>query len=130
MQAHSVGMFRAKSAICEALKAVYGDRLKAVYDKSSGTAPFKAGLELVDGYLWKADGYVASDIAYVVNEAATIAAFNHEDITQELLIKTIEGIKPSVNKELLKEYEEMRDKMEGISRTNSLPRVGFNPVNS
>ena len=83
-----------------------------------------------DALAEKADGYVASDIAYVVNEAATIAAFNHEDITQELLIKTIEGIKPSVNKELLKEYEEMRDKMEGISRTNSLPRVGFNPVNS
>ena len=74
----------------------------------------------------KADGYVASDIAYVVNEAATIAAFNHENITQELLCKTIEGIKPSINKELLKEYEEMRDKMEGISRANALPRVGFN----
>jgi len=73
----------------------------------------------------KAEGYVASDIAYVVNEAATIAAFNREDITQELLVKTIEGIKPSVNKDLLKEYEEMRDKMEGISRTNNLPRVGF-----
>ena len=75
----------------------------------------------------KADGYVASDIAYVVNEAATIAAFNHENITQELLIKTIEGIKPSISKELLKEYEEMRSKMEGISRANSLPRVGFKP---
>ena len=73
----------------------------------------------------KADGYVASDIAYVVNEAATIAAFNREEITQELLIKTIEGIKPSINKDLLKEYEEMRDKMEGITRTNALPRVGY-----
>ena len=73
----------------------------------------------------KADGYVASDIAYVVNEAATIAAFNHENITQELLCKTIEGIKPSINKDLLKEYEEMRDKMDGISRTNALPRIGF-----
>ena len=48
MQAHSVGMFRAKKQICEALKKVYGDSLKAVYDKSSGTAPFKAGLELID----------------------------------------------------------------------------------
>ena len=73
----------------------------------------------------KADGYVASDIAYVVNEAATIAAFNHETITQELLIKTIEGIKPSISKELLDEYQQMRSQMEGISRTNSLPRVGF-----
>lgn len=53
LQAHSVGMFRAKKQICEALRAVYGDSLKAVYDKSSGTAPFKAGLDLVDGYLYR-----------------------------------------------------------------------------
>lgn len=57
MQAHSVGMFRAKKQICEALKKVYGDSLKAVYDKSSGTAPFKAGLDLIDGYIYKAEGF-------------------------------------------------------------------------
>ena len=53
IQAHSVGMFRAKKQICEALQKVYGPALKAVYDKSSGTAPFKAGLELVDGYMYR-----------------------------------------------------------------------------
>lgn len=58
IQAHSVGMFRAKKQICEALKEVYGDSLKAVYDKSSGTAPFKAGLELIDGYLYRKEGFV------------------------------------------------------------------------
>ncbi|MGM9747353.1 MAG: class I SAM-dependent rRNA methyltransferase [Candidatus Cryptobacteroides sp.] len=57
MQAHSVGMFRAKKQICEALKKIYGDSLKAVYDKSSGTAPFKAGLELIDGYLYRREDY-------------------------------------------------------------------------
>lgn len=57
MQAHSVGMFRAKKQICEALVAVYGEELKAVYDKSSGTAPFKAGLELIDGYLYRRSGF-------------------------------------------------------------------------
>ena len=61
LQAHSVGMFRAKNAIAEALREVYGGTLKAVYDKSSGTAPFKAGLELVDGYLWKAPGFDADE---------------------------------------------------------------------
>ena len=66
LQAHSVGMFRAKAAICAALQEVYGPALKAVYDKSSGTAPFKAGLDLVDGYLWKADGF--SDDEQVVLE--------------------------------------------------------------
>ena len=53
LQAHSVGMFRARKQISEALTDVYGDALKAVYDKSSGTAPFKAGLDLVDGYLYR-----------------------------------------------------------------------------
>ena len=57
MQAHSVGMFRAKKQISEALRKVYGDDLKAVYDKSSGTAPFKAGLELIDGYMYRRDGF-------------------------------------------------------------------------
>ena len=67
MQAHSVGMFRAKAAIAEALREVYGEELKAVYDKSSGTAPFKAGLELVDGYLWKADGFQDDERAVLEN---------------------------------------------------------------
>ena len=67
LQAHSVGMFRAKNAICEALKTVYGERLKAVYDKSSGTAPFKAGLDLVDGYLWKAPGLEADEQTVLEN---------------------------------------------------------------
>ena len=67
MQAHSVGMFRAKMQICEALQTVFGDRLKAVYDKSSGTAPFKAGLELIDGYLYKAPGFEASETVVLEN---------------------------------------------------------------
>lgn len=57
MQAHSVGMFRAKKQIADALVKIFGDKLKAVYDKSSGTAPFKAGLELVDSYLYKKEGF-------------------------------------------------------------------------
>ncbi len=67
MQAHSVGMFRAKTAICEALKSVFGDSLKAVYDKSSGTAPFKAGLDLVDGYIYKADGFTDDEQVVLEN---------------------------------------------------------------
>ena len=66
MQAHSVGMFRAKKQICEALQKVYGPELKAVYDKSSGTAPYKAGLELIDGYLYRCEGF--SDDEQVVLE--------------------------------------------------------------
>ena len=67
LQAHSVGMFRAKGQICEALQKIYGESLKAVYDKSSGTAPFKAGLDLVDGYLWQAPGFEAKEQAVLEN---------------------------------------------------------------
>ncbi len=66
MQAHSVGMFRAKKQISEALQAVYGSDLKAVYDKSSGTAPYKAGLELIDGYMYRREDF--SDDEQVVLE--------------------------------------------------------------
>ena len=66
MQAHSVGMFRAKKQISDALQKVYGESLKAVYDKSSGTAPFKAGLELIDGYMYRREDF--SDDEQVVLE--------------------------------------------------------------
>ena len=71
------------------------------------------------------DGYVASDIAYVVNEAAMIAAFKNENITQELMEKTISNIHSSVRKDTLKTFEEIREKMEGIEQGNSLPHIGF-----
>ena len=67
MQAHSAGMFRSKNRICDALKEVFGDELKAVYDKSSGTAPFKAGLDLVDGYLYRAPGFEAGESTVLEN---------------------------------------------------------------
>ncbi len=67
LQAHSVGMFRSKKQIADALKRVYGDSLKAVYDKSSGTAPFKAGLELIDGYLYKSEGFDCPELTVLEN---------------------------------------------------------------
>ena len=67
MQAHSVGMFRAKKQISDALQKVYGPELKAVYDKSSGTAPYKAGLELIDGYLYQRDGFSDDEQTVVEN---------------------------------------------------------------
>ena len=67
MQAHSAGMFRAKNQIADALVKIYGDSLKAVYDKSSGTAPFKAGLDLVDGYLYKRPDFNEDELVVLEN---------------------------------------------------------------
>lgn len=60
MQAHSAGMFISRDLIKEALRHCYGARLLAVYDKSEGTAPFKAGLELGDDYLFKEPSFDGS----------------------------------------------------------------------
>lgn len=55
VQCHSVGMFRSREAICNAIRELYGSRIRAIYDKSSQTVPFKAGLDAVDGTLWGDD---------------------------------------------------------------------------
>ena len=51
MQMHSVGMYLIREELTKALKEVLGDKLKAVYDKSEKTLPFKAEIEPKDGYL-------------------------------------------------------------------------------
>lgn len=67
MQAHSAGMFRAAKQISSALQDIFGGSLKAVYNKSAHTAPFKAGLELIDGYLYKAPGFDAPELEVCEN---------------------------------------------------------------
>jgi 23S rRNA (cytosine1962-C5)-methyltransferase len=52
IQAHTVGMYLSRQIIAEALKVIYEDRLISIYDKSSATVPFKAGLNAIDGYLY------------------------------------------------------------------------------
>lgn len=71
------------------------------------------------------DGYIASDIAFMTNDAAMTAAFTHAKITQALLEQVIKETQPSVSRELLRSYEDMREKMDGVERRNSLPRMGF-----
>jgi len=52
VQMHSVGMYLIQEILVEALKEVLGDRLKAVYNKSEGSLPFKANLNPVNDYVW------------------------------------------------------------------------------
>ncbi len=59
VQCHTVGMFLAKESIVDALCDVYGGKLTAVYDKSSQTVPYNAGLDATDGYLFGSDSHPA-----------------------------------------------------------------------
>ena len=52
VQCHSVGMYHSRSHIAEAIREAYGNRIEAIYDKSSQTLPYKAELGAIDGYLW------------------------------------------------------------------------------
>ncbi len=50
VQMHSVGMFLIKDTIDAILKNLFGDSLKAIYNKSEGTLPYKADIEPQNGY--------------------------------------------------------------------------------
>ncbi|AUD02499.1 class I SAM-dependent rRNA methyltransferase [Spirosoma pollinicola] len=52
LQAHSIGMHRERDTITEALKAVFGKELLAVYDKSADTLPDEYGATVTNSYLY------------------------------------------------------------------------------
>ena len=64
------------------------------------------------------DGYIASDIAFVVNDAAMIAAFTDQNITEELLETSVKNTRPSLRADTLH--------MENTERRNmGRPKIGF-----
>lgn len=71
------------------------------------------------------ENFVASDIAYIVNDAATRAFEDDVDITQFLLEEVILENNPSVSSSDLKSYEEMRKKMGELGVKQERRRIGF-----
>ena len=71
------------------------------------------------------DGYIASDIAYIVNDAAMSAAFNDQPITQQLIEEIISSVHPSISKDVVNSYENLHQKMEDIDNRNKRPKIGF-----
>lgn len=51
MQCHSVGMYNIRQIIAELIVELFGGTISAIYDKSTGTLPFKSGITPIDGYL-------------------------------------------------------------------------------
>jgi 23S rRNA (cytosine1962-C5)-methyltransferase len=54
LQAHAIGMFRARHAIAGALRNLYGTPLAAIYDKSAATLSCKENEAIPDSYLYRA----------------------------------------------------------------------------
>lgn len=76
------------------------------------------------------DGFIASDIAYVVNDAAMVAAFTDQDITEELLETSVKNTHPSLRADTMEIYDEIKRKMENTERSNlTRRRIGFHSSN-
>lgn len=72
------------------------------------------------------EGFIASDIAYVVNDAAMVSAYTDRLICQQTLESTISSTHPSLRPDAMKVYEQIRQKMEGIERSNmAKPKIGY-----
>jgi 23S rRNA (cytosine1962-C5)-methyltransferase len=54
LQAHTIGMFRARHTVANALRTLYGDQLAAIYDKSAATLVSKDNEAVPDSYLYRA----------------------------------------------------------------------------
>lgn len=52
VQAHAIGMYRCLPQLVLALQAVYGDELRAIYNKSHETLPEEFAKNVQNGYLW------------------------------------------------------------------------------
>lgn len=66
----------------------------------------------------KTEGYIASDIAYIVNDSAMVAAFTRTKITEDHLSTSIQNTHPSVRVDVMKTYDDIRRKMEDNNRRN------------
>jgi 23S rRNA (cytosine1962-C5)-methyltransferase len=51
MQIHTVGMYLIKDTIAQSLQNVLGEKIKNIYNKSVGTMPFKANIEVENGFI-------------------------------------------------------------------------------
>lgn len=79
--------------------------------------PVEEGID-IDKFARLTEGYIASDIAYIVNDSAMVAAFTRTIISKELILTSITNTRPSVRTDSIKHYDEIKKKMEDTNRRN------------
>lgn len=88
--------------------------------------PFDAQAIDVEKLSEMSEGFIASDIAYVVNDAAMVAAFTNQAITEEILETSVRNTHPSLRPDTMRIYEDIRQKMENTQRRDmARPKIGF-----
>ncbi|MDA3817203.1 MAG: class I SAM-dependent rRNA methyltransferase [Prolixibacteraceae bacterium] len=123
MQMHSIGMYRIREQLAQCLKDVMGDELKAVYDKSSKTIPYKSDVKPVDGFIL---GKLEPDVVSEYGNLFTVDWVEGQ--------KTGFFIDQRENRRLLQEYSEGRDVLNMFCYTGGFSfyamRGGANKVHS
>ena len=71
------------------------------------------------------EGYIASDIAYIVNDAAMNAGIQNIPINESLLEASLKQTPPSVRPDVVKQYERVRDVLQGTGINRRIPKIGF-----
>lgn len=71
------------------------------------------------------EGYIASDIAYIVNDAAMNAGIQNIPINESLLEASLKQTPPSVRADVVKQYERVRDVLQGTGINRRIPKIGF-----
>ena len=99
VQCHSVGMYRSRKEIAEAIRTVYGERIEAIYDKSAQTVPFKAGLNAIDSYLYGSSATASQEV---------LENGNRFNVNWEKGQKTGFFIDQRANRELVRHYAKSR----------------------
>lgn len=69
--------------------------------------------------------YVASDIAYIVNDAATRAFEDNIEISQQLLEEVIRENNPSITEKDIKFYEGVKAELESSGKQETRRPIGF-----
>lgn len=79
----------------------------------------------LDELALKSEGYVASDISFMVNESALEAAMTDVPISQDLVLGEMRKARRSVTADDAIEYERMRKKFEQHTPSQERRRIGF-----
>ena len=69
------------------------------------------------------EDYIASEIAFVCNQAALTASHTNSDIDQKLMEQMVRQTKPRTTREIQEYYERMKQRMENIQ--DERPSIGF-----
>lgn len=88
---------------------------KEMFNMYLKSRPIEDDIDL-DALAQATEGYIASDIAFIVNDAAMTAAFTRQKISHALLITSTTNNKPSLRKEVVEEYACIKDQMNSIAR--------------